>query len=53
MEDKSYRVYDKEGRPVLAAPLSCRYDKETEKSLIDAGYVVKINGRRVTKKELK
>ena len=48
-----YKVYDRDGKPVLVAPVSCRYDRETERSLIEAGYTIKINGKRVTKKELK
>lgn len=54
MEDKfPYVVYDRTGRPVMAAPESCRYPKKTELSLLDAGYTIKLNGKRITKKEVK
>lgn len=52
MEKLNYRVYDGTGRQVLQAPESCRYDRKTERSLIEAGYTIKLNGRRITKKEL-
>ena len=52
MEEKKYIVYDRDGKPVLSAPVSCRYDRATERSLIEAGYTIKIGGKRVTKKEV-
>lgn len=51
-EDRTYKVYDRNGRAVLAAPLECRYPKEIERSLLEAGYTIKLNGKRVTKKEV-
>lgn len=52
MADYPYKVY-KDGRPVMQAPESCRYDKKTERSLLDAGYTIKLHGTRITKKEVK
>ena len=37
----------------LEAPESCRYSKETERSLMDAGYTIKLHGKKITKKEVK
>ena len=51
-EDRTYKVYDRNGRAVLAAPPECRYPKEIERSLLEAGYTIKLNGKRVTKKEV-
>ena len=50
---KSYQVYDREGRLVLSAPESCRYSRSVEQSLMDNGYTIKLNGKRITKKELR
>ena len=50
--DYTYKVYDQKGTCVLSAPESCRYDRETERSLLAAGYTIKLNGKRITKKEL-
>ncbi len=52
MEKFNYEVYDRSGRRVLTAPESCRYDKRTERSLMKAGYSIKLNGKRITKKEV-
>ena len=48
-----YQVYNSTGNLVLQAAESCRYPKHTELSLMDAGYTIKINGRKLTKKEVK
>lgn len=50
--DLPYQVYDSTGVLVLQAAESCRYPKHTELSLIDAGYTIKLNGRKITKKEV-
>lgn len=52
MDDRNYKVYNRDGRLVLSAPESCRYDRETERSLLAAGYTIKLNGKRITKKEV-
>lgn len=47
-----YKVYDREGRLVFQAPAALRYPKATERSLLEAGYTIKLNGKRITKKEV-
>lgn len=50
-EDKlAYQVY-KDGACVLSAPESCRYPKRIELDLMESGYVIRLKGKRVTKKE--
>ena len=53
MEGYPYIVYNSAGEPIMEAPESCRYDKKTEKSLLDAGYTIKLHGKKITKKEIK
>ena len=53
MAEYNYVVYDRDGRAKMCAPLSCRYDRETERNLLQAGYVIRINGKKLTKKEVK
>ena len=53
MADYPYVVYNSAGAPVMQAPESCRYPKETERSLLDAGYTIKLHGKKLTKKEVK
>lgn len=37
----------------LIAPESCRYSRETELSLLEAGYAIRLHGKKITKTELK
>lgn len=52
MSDLTYKVYDRDGRLVLQAPETCRYDKETERSLLESGHKIRLNGRLISKKEV-
>lgn len=52
MDNHPYKVYDQSGRLVLQAAECCRYDRETEKSLLDSGHTIRLNGKRITKKEV-
>ena len=36
----------------VEAPESCRYPKHVERQLMDAGYTIKLHGKRITKKEV-
>lgn len=37
----------------LIAPACCRYDRKTELSLLEAGYIIRLHGKKITKTELK
>ena len=37
----------------LIAPESCRYCRETELSLLEAGYTIRLYGKKLTKTELR
>ena len=37
----------------VEAPESCRYPKPVERQLLDAGYTIKLHGKKITKKEIK
>jgi hypothetical protein len=50
--DYPYQVYDRYGKLVLSAPKSCRYTPETELGLLRHGYTIRLDGRKITKKEL-
>lgn len=49
----NYQVFDSDGRLVLRATADCRYDKQTERQMLESGYTIKLNGKRITKKEVK
>lgn len=49
-----YEVIPPPGQPGgVEAPESCRYSRETELSLIEAGYTIRLHGKRITKTELR
>lgn len=37
----------------LIAPESCRYPRTTELSLLEAGYTIRLHGKKITKTELR
>lgn len=49
----SYEVFCPDGRRVLCSTVSCRYSRQLEGDLLDAGYLIRVNGKRLTKAELK
>ena len=48
-----YQVFDASGRLVLDSGVSCRYPRSMERSLLDAGYVVKVAGKKLTKTDIR
>lgn len=36
----------------MSAPETCRYDREIERSILEAGLTIKLNGKRINKKDL-
>lgn len=53
MIDYPYQVFSPTGQPLMEAPESCRYPRKVELSILDAGYTIKLNGKRITKAELR
>lgn len=53
MADHPYQVYNSEGTLVLQAAASCRHSKKVELDHLENGYTIKLNGRKISKKEAK
>ena len=53
MEDLPYQVFNPAGQAVMHAPENCRYPKRIELSLLEAGYTIRLHGRRITKTEIR
>lgn len=51
--DLPYQIISPSGQPLMEAPERCRYPRKVEQSLLDAGYTIKLNGRRITKTEVR
>ena len=51
MMERSYQVFNPQGECIMGAPESCRYPRRVELSILEAGYTIKLNGKRITKAE--
>ena len=51
--DLSYQVYNPTGQLVMQASESCRYSRQQETLLLANGYTLKLNGRKITKTEVR
>lgn len=48
-----YKVYNSSGDLVMAATENARYRRKRELELLEAGYTIRLNGRKITKTEIK
>lgn len=53
MDKLEYQVYDPAGTLVLQSTESCRYSQALEMAMLNEGYTIKLNGKRLTKTEVK
>ena len=53
MTEQPYQVFNPAGQCVLQASESCRYPVKTELSMLEAGYTIRLHGKRITKTELR
>lgn len=53
MADLSYQVVSPTGQPVMSAPECCRYPRRIELDMLEAGYTIKLGGKRITKAEVR
>lgn len=47
-----YKIYNSSGDLVMAATENARYRRKRELELLEAGYTIRLHGRKITKKEL-
>lgn len=48
-----YQVISPSGQLVMEAPESCRYPRRIELDMLEAGYTIKLNGKRITKTDIR
>ena len=53
MAELNYEVMGPDGQPKMAAPASCRYPRHIELQMLEAGYAIRIDGKKLTKTELR
>lgn len=51
--DLPYQVFSPSGQCVMHAPESCRYPRHIELDILEAGYSIRLNGKRITKTEVR
>lgn len=51
MADYPYTVTNPSGEIVLQAAENCRYPRLVELALLEAGYIVRLHGKKITKTE--
>lgn len=50
--ERPYQVYSRDGQLMMSCPEKMRYTKNTELNLLEAGYTIKLHGKKLTKKEI-
>lgn len=53
MPDLPYQVFGPSGQCLMEAPENCRYSRSVELDMLEAGYTIRLNGKRITKAELR
>lgn len=48
-----YQVFNSAGERVMHAPESCRYHPRIEKDMLEAGYTIRLHGKKITKSEVR
>lgn len=51
--DLPYQIFDSSGECVIHAPESCRYPRRIELDMLESGYTIKLNGKRLTKTDIR
>lgn len=51
--DYPYEVISPSGQPLMEATESCRYPRRIELDILDAGYTIRLNGKKLTKTEIR
>lgn len=49
----SYEVFSPSGQKIMVAPESCRYPSRIELDMLEAGYTIRLHGKKITKTELR
>lgn len=47
-----YTVHGQDGTLLMQSAMDFRYDAKTELALLNSGHTIRLNGKRITKKEV-
>ena len=48
-----YEVFNPSGQKIMIAPEGCRYPQRIELDMLEAGYTIRLHGKKITKTELR
>ena len=48
-----YEIIGPDGQPKMVAPESCRYPRRIELEMLEAGYTIRLHGKKLTKTEIR
>ena len=51
--DYPYEVFNPGGQRVMNVPEVCRYPQHIELDMLEAGYTIRLHGKKITKTELR
>lgn len=47
-----YTIFRQDGEILMQSETDCRYPPETELAMLQAGYIIRLNRKKITKKEV-
>lgn len=53
MDKYPYKVYNAAGDLVLQSAAGCRYPKTVELAMLEAGYTIRLHGKKLTKTDIR
>lgn len=53
MQEYPYEIINPSGQAVMHAPESCRYPPHIELDILEAGYSIRLHGKKITKTEIR
>lgn len=53
MDECNYQVFNPAGELVFRAPERLRYDRRVERLLLESGYVIRLNGAKLSLRQLR
>lgn len=48
-----YQIFNPLGQEIMHAPVSCRYPPHIELDILEAGYTIRLHGKKITKTEIR
>ena len=53
MDKYPYKIYDAVGEIVMQSAADCRYPKTVELAMLEAGYTIRLHGKKLTKTDIR